>query len=142
LREEFARGGFQIDRKTPKAMKPGPEWSRSDAFLHNLVADLGDKERVQALVVMFGRWRRGFTFEELATATNLPAAEVRALLSVLRTQGNAVMEKRQRADAKLKKHGELAVRAKELFGRGHSVREVAQIMDCSVGYASELRRAA
>jgi hypothetical protein len=139
--EEFVREGFQLDRKEPKPIKPGPTWSRSDAFLSKLVSDLGEKERQQALVVMHGRWRRGFTFWELATATGLLVAEVRALLSVLRTKGDAVMEKRERAEAKFKKNGELSVRAKELFERGLTTREVAAIMECSLGYASELRRA-
>jgi len=52
------------------------------------------------------------------------------------------MEKRERADAKAKKKGELLVRAKELSERGLTVREVAEIMGISIGFVSELRRAA
>ena len=141
-REEVIPKGFQLDRKAPKPIKPGPTWSNSDAFLSNLVAGLSDKEREQALVVMHGRWRRGFTFEELATATGLPVKEVRALLSVLRTVGNAVMEKRERAEEKFMKKAGMSVKAKELFERGLTTRQVAAILECSVGYASELRRAA
>ena len=141
-REQPIPDGFHLDQRAPKPMKPGPVWSRSDAFLDNLVSDLDEKDRVQALVVMHGRWRRGFTFEELATATGLPVTEVRALLSVLRTQGNAVWEKRAREDAKFKKRGELSIKARELSNRGHTVREIAQKMGVSIGFVSELRRAA
>ncbi len=140
-REELVREGFQPDRKAPKPIKPGPDWSRSDAFLSNLVSDLGEKERQHALVVMHGRWRRGFTFWELATATGLPVEDVRALLSVLRTKGDAVMEKRERADAKAKKNGELSVKVRELSERGLTVREIARLMGISIGFVSELRAA-
>jgi transcriptional regulator with XRE-family HTH domain len=97
---------------------------------------------VRALVIMHGRWRRGFTFEELAAATGLTVAEVRSLLSVFRTLGNAVWERREREDSKFKKRGELSVKARELSKRGLTVREIAQKMGISIGFVSELRRAA
>jgi len=139
-REEVIPKGFQLDRHAPKPMKPGPQWSRSDDFLRELVADRGEgKER--ALVVMQGRWRRGFTFGELATATGLPVEEVRKQLSVLRTEGNQLWERKERAAAKQEKNRQLSARAGALFGQGLTVRQVAAILKTSVGRASELKAA-
>ena len=140
--EECLPDGFHIDRKTPKPMKSGPEWGFSDVFLREMLADRTREEIGRALVLMVGRWRMQKTFQELAEETNQPEPDVRKALSVLRTEGNALWEKNQRAAIKAEKNAQLSARAKELFGWGHSVREVAAIMDCSVGYASELRRAA
>jgi hypothetical protein len=75
-REEFVREGFQIDRKAPKPMKPGPEWSRSDVFLREMLADRSDEEKGKALVLILGRWRMQKTFQELSEETNLPEADV------------------------------------------------------------------
>jgi len=140
--EEFVRAGFHLDSRTPKAMKPGPDWCYSDAFLRELLIDRTREEMGRALVVIVGRWRRGLTFKELAEETNQPPAEVRKGLSVFRTEGNALWEKHQRAEAKAERNRQLSVRAHELFALGLSVRQVAEILKCSVGRASELRQAA
>ncbi|SRR5216684_197838 len=138
-REEVIPKGFQLDRQAPKPMKAGPVWSRSDEFLRELVAGRSAEEKERALVVMHGRWRRGFTFGELATATGLPVEEVRKQLSVLRTEGNKLWESKERADAKQEKNRQLSARAWELFDQGLTVRQVAAILKCSVGRASELK---
>ena len=140
--KECLPAGFHIDRKTPKCVKSVPEWSFSDAFLREMLADRTREEMGRALVLMVGRWRMQKTFPELAEETNQTEQDVRKALSVFRTEGNALWEKNQRAAIKAEKNAQLSARARELFGRGHSVREVAKIMACSVGYASELRRAA
>lgn len=134
-------GGFHIDRKSPKRMKPGPEWSRSDAFLRELLADRTDEEKGEALLVLIGRWRQQETFEEIAGEVGISEPAVRAALSALRKEGNALWAKKQRAAAKAERNRQLSLRAQELFGRGLSVRQVAKIMRCSVGYASELHKA-
>ena len=140
-REEFLPDGFQLDRKSPKPMKPGPEWSYSDAFLREMLADRSDDEMGRALVVMVGRWRQQRTFEELAEETHQPPADVRKVLSGFRTEGNALWEKKQRAAVKAERNSQLSVRASELFGQGLTVRQVAAILKCSVGRASELKAA-
>ena len=133
--------GFQIDRKTLKTMKPGPEWSRSDAFLRELLADRTDDEKGQALVLLIGRWRQCKTFRELAEETFLSVEDVRKALSALRREGNALWGKKCRAAAKAERNRQLSLRAQELFARDLTVRQVAGILKCSVGLASELQRA-
>jgi hypothetical protein len=141
LREEFARGSFQIDRKSPKPMKPGPLWSRSDNFLRELLADRTREEMGRALLLIAGRWRRGLTFRELAEETHQTEEVVRKNLSAFRTVGNALWEKKQRAEAKHERNRQLSARANELFDQGLSVRQVAGILKCSVGRASQLKAA-
>jgi hypothetical protein len=141
LREEFAHGGFQIDRKTPKPMKPGPEWSRSDAFLRELLTERSREEMGKALALIVGRWRRGLTFRELAEETHQSEEAVRKKLSGFRTEGDALWEKKERAAAKSERNRQLSVRANELFAQGLTVRQVADILKCSVGRASELKAA-
>ncbi len=140
-REEFVREGFQIDRKSPKPMKPGPEWSRSDTFLRELLADRTDEEKGRALVLIVGRWRMQKTFQALAEETNQPEADARRAISVFRTQGDRLWERKQRADAKQEKNRQLSARASALFDQGLTVRQVASILKCSVGRASELKAA-
>ena len=140
-RQEFLPDGFQYDRKVPKPMKRGPEWSFSDTFLAELLAERSDDEKGRALAVILGRWRKQMTFEELAEETHQPPTDVRKALSVFRTEGDALWEKKQRAAAKAERNRQLSARAGELFARGHSVREVARILKCSVGRASELKAA-
>jgi hypothetical protein len=140
-RGEFLPDGFQLDRKTPKPMKPGPEWSRSDAFLRELLADRTDDEKGKALVLLIGRWRQCKTFQELADETSLSVEDAHKALSALRREGNALWKKKRRATAKAERNRQLSLRAKELFARDLTVRQVAGILKCSVGLASELRRA-
>jgi hypothetical protein len=123
-------------------MKPGPEWCGSNAFLRELLADRSDEEKGQALVVMVGRWRHQKTFMELAVEAGRSVADARKALSVLRMEGDAVWARKQRVAAKAAKNAQLTARAKELFARELTVREVAEIVGVSVGLASELRRAA
>jgi len=107
-----------------------------------MLANRTREEMGKALVVMLGRWWMQKSFSELAKETHQSVEDVRKALSVLRAQGNALWEKRQRAEGKATRNAQLSSRAKELFADGLTVRQVARIMHCSVGYASELRRAA
>ena len=138
-REEIIPKGFQLDRHAPKPMKPGPIWSRSDEFLQELVADRSGEEKERALAVMRGRWRRSLTFDEIAGETNQSPGDVRKMLSAFRTEGNKLWERKERAEAKQEKNRQLSARAGELFGQGLTVRQVAAILKCSVGRASELK---
>lgn len=130
--------GFQLDRKTPKPIKPGPEWANSDGFL--LEVTIRAKIR-KGSAIMRARWREQKTFQEIAEQVGLTVEEVRKAISVLRTLGNRLWERKQRAEVKAKKIAYLSARAKALAENGHSVRQIARIMDISIGYVSELRRA-
>jgi len=140
-REEVIPKGYQLDRHAPKPMKSGPIWSRSDEFLQELVADRSGEEKERALVTMRGRWRRSLTFDEIAGETNQSPGDVRKMLSVFRTKGNQLWERKERAAAKHERNRLLSARAGELFGQGLTVRQVSAILKCSVGRASELRAA-
>jgi hypothetical protein len=124
--------GLQLDRKSPKPIR-GPEWAYSDVFLRELLSGRSEEEKGRALSLICGRWREHKTFEELG------GEDARKALSVLRTQGNALWAKNKREEAKARKRAVLSARAKGLFDRDLTVRQVADILDCSVGYASELR---
>ncbi len=137
----FIPDGFHLDRKAPKRMKPGPEWSRSDAFLREMLADRTDEEKAKALLVLIGRWRQQETFEEIAAKVGMSEPAVRAVLAELRREGDALWKKKQRAAAKAERSRQLSLRAHELFARDLTVRQVAGILKCSVGLASELRQA-
>lgn len=144
--QEFVQAGFQFDRKTPKPIKPGPEWAYSDSFL----LDVAIRAKIKnGMAIMRGRWRQKKTFREIAEQLGMVSEdmtveevvkEVRKAISVFRTMGNRLWAKKQRAEAKAKKIVYLSARAGDLAERGHSVRQIARIMGCSVGYASELRR--
>ena len=140
--EEFVRAGFHLDGRTPKPMKPGPEWSRSNEFLRELLADRTDEEKGKALVLIVGRWRQSKTFQELAAELSLLPEDVRKNLSAFRTEGDRLWAKKQRAAAKAEKNAQVSARAKALSERGLTVREVAEIMGLSIGFISELQRAA